>query len=295
MIWFIVNRVSGHGRGYKVWRRVETLLKTKQIDYGVTFTERPRHATEIAKTLSKQKNMDKIVAVGGDGTLHEVANGLVGSGVALGYIPAGSGNDFARGLRIPRNCKKALQQVLSGTKRSIDIALISQEIIINAAGIGFDGQVAKTTNQAKYKKWLNRLRLGKFSYIFSAMKVLIQYQPSEVTVVIDNQEHTFRHVWLIAIANIPFYGGGMIICPEARCDDGQFDVCIVHGISRWTFLKLFPRVFTGTHIFHHAVTTLTGKQMEVMSTFPLPIHGDGEILGETPTVITIKKGALDVI
>ncbi|MBO8163419.1 MAG: diacylglycerol kinase family lipid kinase [Brevibacillus sp.] len=295
MIWFIVNSVSGNGKGQKVWKHVERLLLQKQIDYGVMFTEGPRHATEIARRLAKEKSASVIIAIGGDGTVHEVANGLAGSDIPLGSIPAGSGNDFARGLQIPKQSRQALEKALSGQKRKIDIVCINDRMFINVAGIGFDGQVAKVTNQARYKRWLNRLGLGNFCYIFSFFNVLFRYQPADVTMVIDEREHTFSRVWMIAVANIPFYGGGMKICPHAQCDDGLLDICVVHGISRWKLLTLFPRVFRGTHIYDDAVTTFTGRRLKILSSKPLPAHGDGEVLGETPLEMAVKQQGLYIV
>lgn len=295
MIWFIVNRVSGNGKGHRVWKHVERLLLEKQMNYHVAFTERPRHATEIAKELAKQENVSAVIVIGGDGTLHEVANGLAGSDIPLGSIPAGSGNDFARGLQIPKQSKQALEKVLSGKKRKIDIVRINDEMFINVAGVGFDGQVAQVTNQAKYKKWLNFLGLGNLCYVFSFFKVLFRYQPTEVRLVIDEREQTFSDVWLVAVANVPFYGGGMMICPHAQSDDGLFDVCIVHGISRWKMVALLPHVFRGTHIYDPAVTTLTGQLLKIMSSEPMTAHGDGEILGQTPLELTIKQEGLYII
>ncbi len=295
MICFIVNGVSGNGRGYRVWKHVERLLCEKQVDYDVVFTEGPKHATNIARELAKQKNVHAVIAIGGDGTVHEVANGLAGSEIPLGFIPAGSGNDFAKGLQIPKQSKQALERALSGHKRKMDIAYINHEIFINVAGIGFDAQVAKTANQAPYKKWLNHFRLGAFCYVISFFKVIFRYQPTEVYLMIDEREHAFKDVWLVAVANAPFYGGGMMICPQAKCDDGLLHICVVHGISRWKLLTLFPRVFFGRHIDTSAVTMLTGQRLKITSSIPLAVHGDGEILGETPLEVTIQQKGLSIV
>lgn len=297
MICFIVNGVSGNGRGHRVWKQVERLLLEKQIDYDVKFTERPKHATKIAKELAKQKNVQAVIAIGGDGTVHEVANGLAGSEIPLGFIPAGSGNDFAKGLQIPKHGEQALERALSGQKRKIDIAYINHDIFINVAGIGFDAQVAKVANQTRSKKWLNHFGMGAFSYILGFFKVLFRYQPTEVRLMIDEREHTFKDVWMVVVANAPFYGGGMMICPQARFDDGLLHLCIVHEISRWKLLSLFPSVFFGTHIYLNAVVMLTGQRCKVMPAVPLAVHGDGEILGETPLelAIQIKKEGLYIV
>jgi diacylglycerol kinase (ATP) len=292
---FIVNRVSGNGKGLKVWLEIERLLQAKQVNYRVFFTERPKHAIEIAKDLVKNKEAEIVVAVGGDGTIHDVANGLIGSNVPLGCIPAGSGNDFSRGLKGTVDYKKALDQILSGKGRKIDIARINDESCITVVGIGFDGKVAKITDESKHKKWLNSVGLGNLTYVFSFIQVLFNYEPTNLHLTIDEKRIALSNVWLIAVANFPFYGGGMAICPEARCDDGLLDICVVHNISRWQLLQVFPKVFKGTHVFHPAVTMYSGKQIEIQSDSPLIVHGDGEIVGETPVKITIHENALHVI
>jgi diacylglycerol kinase (ATP) len=295
LYYFIVNQVSGNGKGMKVWMEIERLLQAKQVNYRVFFTERPKHATEIAKDLVKNNEAEIVVAIGGDGTIHDVANGLIGSNVTLGCIPAGSGNDFSRGLIGSVDHKKALDQILSGKGRKIDIARINHECCLTVVGIGFDGKVAKTTDESKHKKWLNSVGLGNLTYVFSFIQVLFHYQPTNLHLTIDEKRIALSNVWLIAVANFPFYGGGMAICPEARCDDGMLDICVVHNISRWKLLRVFPHVFKGKHVIHPAVTMFSGKQIEIHSDSPLIIHGDGEIIGETPVKIMIEEDALHVI
>lgn len=295
MIRFVVNRYSGNGRGLRIWRQVERELGSQRIPYDVRFTERSGHAKELAVQLAALPETTAIVAVGGDGTVHEVANGILGSETAIGCIPAGSGDDFARGLGIPLQWRQALDQVLNGTRSAIDVASINERMFVISSGIGFDGEVARTTNRSWYKRVLNRLRIGGLSYVVTVLRLLATYRPCDVRIELDGRSLAFRDVWLIAIANMPYYGGGMKICPDARHDDGILNICLVEGISRFDLLKFFPRVFQGTHITHPSVRLLSGRRIRIEGTQPMTIHTDGEFGGETPAIIEVLPKRLHVL
>jgi len=294
MYGFIVNQISGNGKGLKVWQKVETLLQEKRIHYQVRFTERPKHATEIAKELSSRQ-CHAVIAIGGDGTVHEVANGLIGSNIPLGIIPGGSGNDLARALDIPADYKKALERILIGKKRKMDIGRVGEEYCMTVTGIGFDGKVAEVNNASKYKKWLNVVRLGDLSYGLSILHVLMTFRPVNIQLKVDGERISFYNVWLIAIANIPNYGGGIRICLDACYNDGLFDICIVHDLTKWELLRTLPKAYKGNHVSHPSVTMLKGKKVEVISESPMIVQSDGEILTKTPVNVTIERDALWVI
>lgn len=287
---FIVNPISGNGRGKRIWPRIEAELKRRGIVYSVNFTERKGHAMTLASKLVSHPGLQAIVAVGGDGTVHEVVNGLIDKNVPFGYIPSGSGNDFARAEGIPINPLKALKRIFQHRSYLIDTAEINGRRMIGSLGIGFDGQVAQAVNLSQWKA-----RLGKLSYVWGFSHVLRHFQPQQVNVNIDGQTSTYDGVWLIAVTNIPNYGGGMKICPDARWDDGQLDICVVHGISRGKLLALFPSVFRGSHIRYSAVTMKRGKEIHVTSEKPMIVHADGEIIGETPLTIKISPQSLLII
>ncbi|MET3697831.1 YegS/Rv2252/BmrU family lipid kinase [Bacillus oleivorans] len=295
MYYFIVNKVSGNGRALKVWSQIEKILQNEEISYSVFFTERPKHATLLVQEMIHKENVTAIVAVGGDGTVQEVINGLVGTNIPLGIIPAGSGNDFSRGLFVPLNHDKALQRILTGTPKIIDIGLVNSTYFCTVTGIGFDGEVAQKTNASQYKKLLNYVRLGQISYIFSALNVLIKYKPADISLIVDNKLYKIPKVWLIAVANFPFYGGGIAICPEAKNNDGVFDICIVQGMSRLEFLRVFPLAFKGKHTNSPYIKIIRGKEIIIDSQSPLVIHGDGEMIGQTPAQIKIEPNALYVM
>ncbi|MGM0878824.1 MAG: diacylglycerol/lipid kinase family protein [Bacillota bacterium] len=295
MYCFIVNKVSGNGRALKIWYQIEKKLQEKNVYYCVHFTQKPKHATLLVQELISKEKVTVIVAVGGDGTIHEVINGLVGTNTPLGVIPAGSGNDFSRGLGIPLKHDKALERILSGKPKIIDIGFVNSTYFCTVAGIGFDGEVAHVTNASIYKKLLNLIRMGHISYIISAIKVLFQYKPMDISIMIDKKLYKFQKVWLIAVANLPFYGGGLVICPKAESNDGLFDICIVQGMSKWEFLRIFPLVFKGNHTSSPSIKIIKGKELEIYSPTPLMIHGDGEVIGQTPARISIEPCALYVI
>ncbi|WP_308314928.1 diacylglycerol/lipid kinase family protein [Bacillus sp. V33-4] len=292
---FIVNKASGNGKALKVWYQIEKMLKEKNVFYCVHFTQKPKHATALVRELIHNEKVSVMVAVGGDGTIHEVVNGLVGTNIPLGIIPAGSGNDFSRGLGIPLKHDRALERILSGKPQIIDIGKVNSTLFCTVAGIGFDGEVARLANESKYKKFFNVIRMGRISYIISALNVLLRYKPMDMSLIIDNKLHNIPKAWLIAVANLPFYAGGLVICPEAESNDGFFDVCIVQEMSKWELLCIFPLVFKGKHTSSPSIKIIKGKQLEIYSSSALLVHGDGEVIGQTPARITIKPCALYVL
>lgn len=287
---FIVNSISGNGKGQKIWPFLEERLKEMKQPYEVFMTQYPGHAREVAQAVSQRPEVRGVVAVGGDGTVHEVVGGLAGSSLPLGYIPAGSGNDFARAQGIPMSPLAALERIYSPKPATVDTAIINGSRMASTAGVGFDAMVAQAVNRSSLKKWL-----GKLAYVWHLIRLLFVFQPREVTVVVDGKTHNFQRVWLIAVTNIPFYGGGMKICPQACNRDGILDICVVKGISRWKLLFVFPKVFKGVHVHHSAVTMLKGARIEIRSDSPMVVHTDGEIIGESPVQIEVCPQSLNTL
>jgi len=168
-------------------------------------------------------------------------------------------------------------------------------IAVCSVGAGFDGKVAFETNRAAYKRWLNRLRLGALAYPLAMLAALAAYKPCPVRVIVDGQAFDYDAVWLVAVANVATYGGGMRICPRARPDDGLADVCVVHQIGRLKFLRYFPRVYSGRHIELPGVSLHRGRRVEICADRPLFVHADGEYAGETPLEIRVIADALPIL
>lgn len=295
MIRFIVNPMSASGRGKKIWLQVEDTLKQKNLNYTVQFTNYPKHGISLAKEAVKDPTVQAIVAVGGDGTVHEAAQALIGTDIPLGFIPAGSGNDFARALDISIDSAKALERILQFRPFKIDIAKINNKYFVNGAGIGFDGAVAKMTNDSKMKIWLNRMKLGRFAYLASALRLLCTFRPTDLILTTDDRSHFFSNVWLIAVTNIPFYGGGMKVCPAAVYDDGLLDICIVRNVNRVQFLRSLSKVFYGKHATDPRIVFMKAQKIAVQSKDLLFVHTDGESDQSTPIQIKVEKQALNVL
>ncbi|KMJ58865.1 lipid kinase [Bacillus sp. LL01] len=294
MYYFIVNKMAGNGKGMRVWETTEKLLKNRKVSYNVSFTEHAGHAGELIGDIDEH-NVNAVVVVGGDGTIHEVVNRLIAKEVTLGVIPAGSGNDLARSLRVPFDAEGALERILKGEVQLIDVPKVGEEYYISIAGLGFDGRVAQVTNQSKSKRFMNIMGLGGLSYVLNIFKVLFTYQPSKVTVLVDGKTHEFIDVWLIAVANLPYYGGGIMICPDAKADDGQLDVCVVSGIGRWELLFVFPLAFKGRHIKHRNVKMLRGSSIQVKPNSPLIMQCDGEIVENGKAEFSVQEKILKIL
>lgn len=295
MVIFIVNPVSANGRGKKIWSQLEPVLGERQLVYTVHFTTGPKHATLLAKEIRKVSKVEAVIVVGGDGTLHEVAQGLIGTAIPLGCIPAGSGNDFARALHISTNSIKALEMLLSSKPYKIDVAEINNSFFVNGSGIGFDGAVARITNGSKIKCWLNRMKLGRLAYVIIALRLLCTFRPMALTLTIDGRRYFYDNIWLIAVSNIPFYGGGMSVCPDAIYDDGLLDLCIVSNINRFHFLRSLIKVFKGKHTSEPGIIMMRGRKISIQSKKTLPIHMDGEYYQSNSATINVQRRALNVL
>ncbi|WP_134683591.1 diacylglycerol/lipid kinase family protein [Brevibacillus migulae] len=298
MIGFVVNPAAGNGRGKRAWEKVRRELIKEKVEYQARITEKSGEARQLTQELLRQGHLEKIVAIGGDGTLNEVVNGLVDSGAdcLLGHIPAGSGNDFARAYHLPMEPVAAWKCIEAGEgEKTIDLLMMNDRVAVNAIGAGFDGKIAKTANEASYKKMCNQVGLGKLAYIISMLRVLFSYRPCDLTLTIEDELHECKQAWMIVVSNIANYGGGMQICPHAVSDDGRAEVCVISNISRWQLLRAFPKIFTGEHTSHPAVRFYHGRSIRVESEDSLDVHADGEAIAKTPVTVALLANRLRII
>ncbi|WP_169891115.1 diacylglycerol/lipid kinase family protein [Litchfieldia alkalitelluris] len=287
---FIVNRFAAGGKSLKVWEKIKQQLEEQQIQFRTFFTNTDRHAEELAKQIANihHEHIEAIIAVGGDGTIHEVVNGLVNyPNIKVGYIPSGSANDFSRGFQIPRSPLHALGTILSKTQKvsKIDVGKIKLDersrhfYFVNSVGVGFDAEVSKIVNQSKMKKYLNKLHLSSFIYIGALVSQLFNYKVSNVHLTIDNQDFHYEKVWFVTVSNQRFYGGGMKISPKANPFDGLLNITVIHCLSPLQILLLFSTVFIGKHTLIKGVDSHIGKEIKIVPDRKLPLHADGEIIG----------------
>ena len=285
MYYFIVNVRASSGKGKKVWQQVEPELRKRQVAYQPILTTHKGHARQVTGELTGKGEGCKIVVLGGDGTLNEVVNGIVDFGcVTLGYIPAGSGNDFARGMKIPQDPIAALERVLVPSRvMEMDVAVLTRNYkkwrFVVSCGKGFDAAVCHQTMVSRLKPLLNKIKMGKLVYVIVALQRLYADQPKRVTMIRDEGEaETFDHTYFVAVMNVPFEGGGFEFCPKADCTDGLLDVIVASGISKWRVLLLLPQALKGKHVGKRGVYIYQCKKVEFLSERPMPLHTDGEPL-----------------
>ncbi len=284
---FIVNPKAGRGLAEKIWTEMD---KTREIDFpDSTYikTEYPGHAKVIAENIDFE-HTDAVISVGGDGTIHEIVNGIALQDIALGIIPAGSGNDLARTLKIPVDHHEAVRLILKQETRMIDMGLAGSRYFINIGGVGFDAEVVADMNT--HMKFLK----GTTAYVASVLKKLFTFVPIKLKIRID-ETVLDKKVYICAVANGKYYGGGMMLAPNAVIDDGMFDICILEDLNKFEFLYTFPTVFKGNHIKHPKVKIYHGKTVKIEGPGNLSIHADGEIFGKLPADFRILPKSLKVI
>lgn len=300
MYYFIVNPHSRSGHGLDLWKAAEEHLQTKNVPYKAYFTEYCGHAAELAHQIAELSLPCTLGVLGGDGTLNEVINGLAQtdfSHVTLGYIPTGSGNDFARGLELSTDVRTCVETILSPKETVLsDIGLSktadTSRYFLVSSGIGYDADICRRVMESPLKKVMNKLHLGKLTYVLIALKLLIEYKPCPVSVRLDQKEiRKFSRFFFIAGMNVKYEGGGVQFCPDARFDDGILDICLAGNLSKFKALALFPFAFAGKHTSFKGVEMMKGKRLDIHSKIPLPVHCDGESLGVTDrlSVMTSHK------
>ncbi|MFD0693806.1 diacylglycerol/lipid kinase family protein [Paenibacillus sp. GCM10027628] len=303
MIGIIVNPRSGDGRGSDIWREVRDSLQRRSIPHIAVMTSKAGEADELTARQVSENSLRKLIVIGGDGTIHEAANGLwratrrSGTICKLAVIPAGTGNDFAKAYGIPTDPMQALETALSDDNCVLIDLLHTADgmIAVNSIGAGFDGMVAKLTNEALYKKLLNRIGLGKLAYFITILRVFLQYKPGMAWLEVDGAVHELPDMWLAAVMNIPFYGGSIQICPTASPHDGQADVVVIQSRSRFRLLPILFTVYQGKHARHPAVSFYKGTSIRLRTGHPLLIQADGEFAGSTPLHIEVVPAALTVV
>jgi len=283
------NFCSGRRKTFYLWPEVIRVLQSKSPSVKVVPTELGRIA-EQARELAAEA--DIVVAAGGDGTIHAVAAGLIGSNTPLGIIPMGTGNDLARTLGIPSDPVLAAGLLSDGEPSPMDAVRFrcsgSEGYSLNIAGVGFDASVAQRINDGF------RFLKGTSAYLAAVLQCLASYRPVYLSISVDGESFA-TSAMLCAVANAQYYGGGMKIAPNASVNDGLIDVVVVGGVSKLEFLRQFPRVFKGTHLSHPAVRCLQGRSVRIEASAPIPVLADGEIVGLTPVEFEMVPEALKVV
>ncbi len=308
----IVNPLSARGRTSQRWNAIKELIHHYFTEFKYIFTEQPRQATEIARDLLKD-GFDLIIGVGGDGTVNEIANGYfhqdsqqaINGDASLAIIPSGTGSDFVRSQRIPRDFKRSIETIKNSGVKTIDVGKItfnfdsaeagrSSAYFVNVADFGLGAEVSRTCAAVPSRK------RGPFSYYLGLLSTIRNYKSKKVKVVIDDSEEISDRFLIGAVANGSIFGGGMIIAPGAEPDDGYFDLVLVEDMGRFEIVTSSRRLYTGTLPEHPKVKVKRVKNIKVYPAEPddvpdrtVNIEYDGEIGKSIPAEFEIIEKSVN--
>ncbi len=283
MYYFIVNPSSRSGRGRRVWQQVEEELERLSMEYRVFFTSGPSHATTLAADITRRPGRHTLVAVGGDGTINEVINGIRDfERITFAYIPTGSSNDFARSLGLPWEPLAALHNILHPTYyRRIDLGQMEYgnktRLFAVSCGMGFDAAVCREAFRSRIKHVLNRVGLGKLTYVGIALHQMLLLKAHPIHMTVDSSlKKTFPKTFFISVLNCPYEGGGLKLCPKASPSDKRLDFCVVERMNKLFLSLMLPTAYFGRHTHFRGIHIDTGTVIHLKSSAPLPVHADGE-------------------
>ena len=266
----IVNPVSGRGRAKRAFEVLKGLLEQHHCDYQTHTTKTAGHAQTITQTLPEDAT---ILAVGGDGTLHEIATKCVHTKRTLGIIPVGSGDDFAYALDIPRkHVTEAFEIVKQGNIRLVDTGKVNGETFINSLGIGFDAEVAHNVFHAP--KFLK----DQSAYFYAILRTLSRVRCPEVEVWVDDKQVYGGASLLVGVQNGKRTGGSYLYAPEAELDDGLLNIVVGTDLSAVGIIRILPRLLKGTHHNHPKVRCFQGKNIQLQWEEKRLAHMEGELL-----------------
>ncbi|MEG1524936.1 MAG: diacylglycerol kinase family lipid kinase [Clostridia bacterium] len=287
-VYIIWNPIAGNGAAVNTYATVSGALDARGIPFIVGKSAYPGHAIVLAKQAIAE-NCKKIIVLGGDGTVREVATALYGTDVPMGIVPCGTGNDMSRPLGIPTDPLKALEIALNGTPHHMDAAMVNDELFFNVAGFGFDVDVLDYTEI--YKK---KTKNGSLAYLRGLLRAMTDLKNRETTITWPGgtlQKSTL----LIAAGNGTHFGGGMMVTPKADPFDGLLDICVIHDVTKLALLIVLPRFIKGKHLGTKYVTYFRTTELTAVCDPVSRIDVDGEVMPGTPVTFKILPASLWII
>ncbi|TMF64663.1 MAG: diacylglycerol kinase family lipid kinase [Chloroflexi bacterium] len=283
----IVNPAAGNGAGQRLAARIARTLRDAGLRVEIERTPAQGEGARLAREAA-EAGYGMVIAVGGDGTANEIANGLVGSGTALALYPIGAGNDFARALGYPRRRRDVPRFIRTARRRTIDVGDANGRVFLNAAGVGIDGHVAERVVATV------RIVGPGLGWFAGALAGIATYQPIPMRVLIDGELHSGRFLTVVA-ANATHFGGGMRVAPQAELDDGQLDVVLAGDLGKRESLLALAKLYRGTHVNGTTITTQRARVVEIELAQPAASELDGEVTRVQNLSIRVRPRALDVI
>jgi diacylglycerol kinase (ATP) len=280
----VINPVSGQGKGVTVGTYVAGFLQQRSINYTIVTGNSSVSLLDHLQTfIDKNPQCKGVIAVGGDGLLHILLQRIVPAQIPFTLIPAGTGNDFVRTLGWDlQEIDEQLDCVLTTEPSAIDLGLVDGEWFGAILSTGFDSVVNEKANTMQWPK-------GPMKYNAAIAIELPRFKPRHYEITLDDRTMS-TEAMLIAVSNGRSYGGGMLVCPNASISDGYFDVMVLHPVTKLEFLKVFPKVFAGTHVTHPAVEIVRSKTVRIES--KAVAYADGERIGQLPVVAECINGAV---
>ncbi len=289
----VINPTSGRGKGKVFGEQALAEFAKHAIEIIDLSAESFKQAAINAKEAVEKKIIDGLVVVGGDGMFHLGVNAVVKSNIPVGLIAAGTGNDSARALGLPiHNVVEGVAALVGKIGKTRKVDLIESKsndrtfYSFGAVSAGFDALC-----NARANKW--RWITGPVKYRFAMYRELAAFKPIPYRAVVDGVERVFEAI-LCTVSNSPSYGGGLLITPEAKVDDGKLDLFILNAISRLELIKIFPTVYYGGHVGHPAVEIMRVESIELHSP-GMPAYSDGEHVGAAPVTCVVSPKALNVL
>ena len=282
-VWLLViNPHSGNGRGSSVGSQVTKYLSDRSVSYVSLAASSAAELQSQMQAEIKRNTYEGVIAVGGDGLVHLVLQVCVPAHLPFAIIPAGTGNDFVRTLGWSLdNVEGILDRVLSTKPTSIDLGNVDSEWFAAILSTGFDSVVNERANSLSWPK-------GPARYNIAIALELTRFKPISYEIICDGTLISTKAM-LVAIGNGKSYGGGMLVCPQAQLHDGLFDIMILEPVSKVEFLKVFPKVYSGSHLSHQAVKTLRAKKVSISAS--AVAYADGERIGPAPISAECVAGA----
>ena len=273
-MWLIaINPTSGHGRGAVFGERVISFFASRNLQYQVFSAPSAKELRRVIESHLNNQSCEGIISVGGDGLAHLILQIAVPRNLPFAIVPAGTGNDIVRSLGFSlTEIERYLDQVVSSAPRSIDLGNVDSEWFAAILSTGFDSVVNERANSLTWPR-------GPQRYNVAIALELPKFKRLEYHITTDTETFS-TEAMLIAIGNGRSYGGGMLVCPHAQINDGLFDVMILEPVSKFEFLKVFPKVFSGSHITHPAVRTFRTKKISLHA--DAIAYADGERIGPAP-------------
>lgn len=285
------------------WPVLSNKLKDRGFVFEEVFTTHRYHAVELV-IYALKRGFRKIISVGGDGTLHEIVNGLFYqqevpvSEVTLAVLPAGSANDWTRMFLIPNDYDKAIETIISGKTILQDVGRIeytqagvkNSRYMVNVAGVGLDANICYYCNEAK-----NKGRAGKLAYVKAAFRALVGRRSNRGKVVVDGKSFFTGRIFSVGFGVGKYSGGGMIQVPDAVADDGKINLMVARKVSKLKFLFLFKQLFKGTIYNFREVSHKMVSKVSVITRKPDRVEIDGEVVGTTPITLEVIPQALRVV